>query len=104
MRGRGRPHSVDRWNQAGFWRGALAHGLLEPANVIWFFQRDSELIVCEIRRAADNDDEFEFEVAGMAGPTTTRFESPRELIAAYLREQSRLLAAGWHPSSPDTLE
>jgi len=67
--------------------------------VIWFLERDSARIVCEIRRAADKDGTFEFEVAGADGPKTERFESARELIAAYLDQQSRLIAQGWRPRS-----
>jgi hypothetical protein len=72
--------------------------------VIWFFERESELIVCEIRRAGDNDQAFEFEVADAEGPKTQRFESPRELIATYLGEQSRLLAEGWRPRNVSTID
>jgi hypothetical protein len=72
--------------------------------VIWFFERDSELIVCEIRRAADDEETFEFEVADADGPKTQRFESARELITTYLGEQSRLMAQGWRPRSVSTIE
>jgi len=72
--------------------------------VIWFFERESELIVCEIRRAADDEQTFEFEVASADGPKTQRFASPRELIATYLGEQSRLMAQGWRPRSTTNLE
>jgi len=65
--------------------------------MIWFFEKQDDLLVCEIRRAADNDQKFEFEIADSAGPTTRRFDSPSELIANYLREQSRLMAHGWRP-------
>ena len=70
---------------------------------MWFLERESSLIVCEIRRAADDDDTFEFEIADAEGPTTHRFESPTELIAKYLNVQSRLMAAGWRPKK-ETLE
>ena len=72
--------------------------------MIWFFERESELIVCEIRRAADNDETFEFEVADAAGPKTQRFDSARELIATYLGEQSRLMAQGWRPRNAATID
>jgi len=65
--------------------------------MIWFFEKQDDLVVCEIRRAADNDRTFEFEIAESAGPTTHRFDSPTELITKYLREQSRLMANGWRP-------
>jgi hypothetical protein len=74
--------------------------------VIWFFERESSLIVCEIRRAADDDAKFEFEMeaADSEGPTTRRFDSPRELIATNLDEQSRLMACGWRPRNASALE
>ena len=65
--------------------------------MVWFFEREGSLIICEIRRAADDDASFEFEIADAEGPTTLRFESPTELIAKYLDEQSRLLSQGWRP-------
>jgi hypothetical protein len=72
--------------------------------VIWFLERESDLIVCEIRRAADDDDQFEFEIADAEGPTTHRFASPTDLIAKYLNEQTRLMGQGWRPRNVSTLE
>jgi hypothetical protein len=71
--------------------------------VIWFFERENALIVCEIRRAADDLRAFEFEMADAEGPTTLRYDTPRELIAGYLDLQSRLLAAGWRPRSAEAI-
>ena len=51
--------------------------------MIWFFERESELIVCEIRRAADNEETFEFEVADAEGPKTQCFDSAREGAARF---------------------
>lgn len=65
--------------------------------MIWFLEKEKDLLVCEIRRAADDDSIYEFEIAAPSGPTTHRFDSPTELIAAYLGEQSRLIAEGWRP-------
>jgi hypothetical protein len=72
--------------------------------VIWLFEREDELIVCEIRRAADDEETFEFEVADSKGPTTLRFDSPSDLIKKYLYEQSKLMAQGWRPRSVSTLD
>jgi hypothetical protein len=73
--------------------------------VIWFFEKESDLVICEIRRAADDEEKFEFEVADSAGPKTQRFDSAGELITTYLDEQSRLMSQGWRPrSSPENLE
>ena len=64
--------------------------------VIWFYEKQDALLVCEIRKAED-ERTYEFEIADSQGPKTQRFESPKDLIAAYLDEESRLRAAGWRP-------
>jgi len=65
--------------------------------MVWFFEKNADLLICEIRRAADDENRFEFEIADAAGPKTRRFESPSELISIYLAEQARLLREGWRP-------
>jgi len=65
--------------------------------VIWFLEKQDDLLVCEIRRAEDNESVYEFEIADANGPKTLRFESPTELISKYLAEHSRLAAEGWRP-------
>jgi hypothetical protein len=62
----------------------------------WFLERQDDLLICEIRKTED-ETSYEFEIADAKGPTTHRFISPADLIAKYLNEQSRLLAAGWRP-------
>lgn len=69
--------------------------------MIWFLERQDDILVCEIRRAADNNKSYEFEIAFSNGPTTLRFDSPSELIATYLQEQTRLRALGWRPRVGD---
>ena len=64
--------------------------------MIWFLERQDDLLVCEIRKT-DDETTYEFEIADANGPTTHRFASPTELIAKYLTEQSRLMAEGWRP-------
>jgi hypothetical protein len=78
--------------------------LLMAPGVIWFFERESELIVCEIRYAADDEAKFEFEMADAEGPTTLRFYTASDLIRKYLYEQSKLLADGWRPRSFSSVE
>jgi hypothetical protein len=65
--------------------------------MIWFFEKDSDLLVCEIRPAADEAHRYEFEIAYAEGPKTKTFDSPAELIANYLTEQQRLISEGWRP-------
>jgi len=70
--------------------------------MIWFLERNSDLVICEIRRTEDADAAYEFEVAATdAQPRTRRFNSPSELIDGYLREQAQLRAQGWRPRASD---
>jgi len=65
--------------------------------MIWFFEKDAELLVCEIRRTRDDGRQYEFEIANADGLKTQRFQSASELISGYLSEQARLLKDGWRP-------
>lgn len=65
--------------------------------MVWFFEKNTDLLVCEIRRAADDESHYEFEIADADGPKTKRFDSPTELISNYLTEQRRLMNEGWRP-------
>lgn len=82
---------------AHFWHGAVGERLAHAAGVVWFFERDSDLLICEIRRAADEHQRYEFEIAEATGQKTQRFDSPSDLIANYLTEQARLIKDGWRP-------
>jgi hypothetical protein len=64
--------------------------------MVWFLEKQDDLLVCEIRKT-DDETTYEFEIADAHGPTTHRFDSPTALIAKYLNEQSRLMAEGWRP-------
>ena len=69
--------------------------------MVWFFERENEVLVCEIRRDEDRTS-YEFEIAGPSGPTKTlRFSSPTDLIDAYLKDQRQLRADGWRPRAAD---
>ena len=65
--------------------------------MVWFLERGDTRLVCEIRRLEELE-KYEFELArpGQA-PETQQFDSPSELIDAYLRRQSALQADGWRP-------
>ena len=78
--------------------------MLTAPGVIWFLERENDLIVCEIRKAADDAAKFEFEIADSEGPTTLRFDSASDLIKKYLYEQAKLMADGWRPRSVSTLD
>ena len=64
--------------------------------MVWFLEKQDDLLVCEIRKT-DGETTYEFEIADAQGPVTHRFDSPTELIAKYLTEQARLMADGWRP-------
>ena len=64
--------------------------------MLWFLEKKDDLLVCEIRRAAGTAG-YEFEIADAAGPKTIHCQTPKELIAKYLDEHSRLMRDGWRP-------
>ena len=65
--------------------------------MIWFNEKDTDVMTCEIRHSADGRC-YEFEIAPAAGPIETqRFESATDLLEAYLRKQSALQEDGWQP-------
>ena len=69
--------------------------------MVWFYERENEMLVCEIRHD-EGSSSYEFEIAGPNGPTKTqRFSSPTDLIDAYLKDQRQLLADGWRPRAAD---
>jgi len=72
--------------------------------MIWFLERESDLLICEIRRSTDGTS-YEFETAPSDRPPETRcYRSPSELIDRYLHEQSVLRSQGWHPRSDITTD
>jgi hypothetical protein len=77
------------------------HSVALKDDVIWFFEKEADLLVCEIRRPADNQPGYEFEVASSSGPITHKFDTPQELIVKYLAEQRRLIKDGWRPRAGD---
>jgi hypothetical protein len=65
--------------------------------MIWFLERNTDLLICEIRHSSDGP-AYEFEIAASQGPPDTqRFASAADLIQGYLRKQTVLQAQGWRP-------
>jgi hypothetical protein len=65
--------------------------------MIWFLERESELLICEIRRAEESE-LYEFEVVCADGPPRThQYKTPSALIEHYLHTQAALQAQGWRP-------
>jgi hypothetical protein len=67
--------------------------------MVWFLERDRDVMVCEIRPArTETPRAYEFEIAPPNGPVQTlRFDNPSDLIDTYLRAQAALRAKGWRP-------
>jgi hypothetical protein len=64
--------------------------------MIWFLERESDLVICEIRHSTDGA--YEFETARSDRPVQTRrYASASDLIERYLQEHSALRAQGWQP-------
>src|SRR5687767_6962479 len=56
----------------------------EAHAMIWFLERESDLLICEIRRSTAGES-YEFEMAPSAGPPQTRsYTSASEMIDQYL--------------------
>ncbi len=65
--------------------------------MLWFLERESELLVCEVRQA-DTGPEFELAVRKVGEPEQIeRFEEPTRLIEEWLSRQQELREAGWRP-------
>jgi hypothetical protein len=64
--------------------------------MVWFLEKDSDVMACEVRRAPDGTYEYELTAAG--GRTRVlRYEAPTPFIDAYLEEQQELRRQGWRP-------
>lgn len=73
--------------------------------MVWFLERNTDRLTCEIRLTEDQSPMYEFEIAPTGAPARTqRFASATELIDTYLREQSHLRAQGWRPRASDVDE
>lgn len=65
--------------------------------MIWFLEREADLLICEVRRSPEKA-VYEFELAPPDGPAETRsYTSAGELIHQYLSTQAALQADGWRP-------
>lgn len=65
--------------------------------MLWFLERKTEVLICEIRRAHDG---HEYELAIMAPGVPERierFDQPKVLIDRWLWTQRELQSMGWRP-------
>ena len=65
--------------------------------MLWFLEREAEVLVCEVRQAEDGP-EFELAVRKPGEPEQIeRFDEPSRLIEEWLARQQALRRAGWRP-------
>ncbi len=65
--------------------------------MVWFLERKSEVLVCEVRQAEDGP-EFELALRKLGeAEQIQRFEEPTRLIEEWLARQQALHRAGWRP-------
>ena len=67
--------------------------------MIWFFERETERLQCEIRRAADTD-AIELVVTGPNGPVSQQFDDPRQVLERSQVVWHNLFERGWRPLQP----
>lgn len=66
--------------------------------MVWFLERNAELMACEVRRA--DDGAWECELTQPKGDSRVlRFDHPTSFIDGYLQEQRELMHQGWRPRS-----
>lgn len=67
--------------------------------MVWFLERNNDVMACEVRRAMDGA--YEYEVTASNGQTRVqRFEHPTPFLNEYLKEQQELRRQGWRPRLP----
>lgn len=70
--------------------------------MVWFLEKNDEVLACEVRRTPDGS--YEYEVTASTGQTRVqRFEHPTPFIEGYLKEQQELRSQGWRPRLVATL-
>ena len=64
--------------------------------MVWFLEKNNEVLACEVRRGLDGA--YEYEVTASSGETRVqRFDHPTPLLDEYLKEQQELRRQGWRP-------
>lgn len=65
--------------------------------MLWFLEREAEVLICEIRHA-DDSPEFELSISAPGIPERIeRFDQPTVLIERWLNCQRELHSMGWRP-------
>jgi hypothetical protein len=67
--------------------------------MLWFLERESQTLICEVRQAEDGDD-FELAVRTPGQPEhVERFAEPTVLIDTLVQRQMQLHLDGWRPKA-----
>lgn len=65
--------------------------------MLWFLERHSEVLICEIRQAPDGS-QFELVISAPGMPERVeRFDEPSALLERWLACQQELRVMGWRP-------
>jgi hypothetical protein len=65
--------------------------------MVWLLERDSDILICEVRRDAEG---YAIELAPSQGPAELRrYRSARELVEHYVDATKTLKAQGWRPAT-----
>jgi hypothetical protein len=65
--------------------------------MIWFLERDADLLICEVRREGK---QYAIELAPSQGqPEVRRYDSALDLIRHHVHAAKVLKAQGWRPAS-----
>jgi len=70
--------------------------LAHPWDVLWFLERNAQLMVCEVRRAGNGLYEYE-ETEPAGGSRVERYHEASELLDGYIRAQREKQREGWRP-------
>jgi hypothetical protein len=98
-------HNRSRWHcnppdkvRTCAWQTACEQGCHSEAahTMIWFLKRDSDLLICEVRR---DGTQYAIELAPSQGPPQIRrYDSARDLIRHHVHATQVLKAQGWRPA------
>jgi hypothetical protein len=64
--------------------------------VLWFLEKNAELMVCEVRRAGNGVYEYE-ETAPTGQSRVERYDEASDLLDGYIRAQQEKQREGWRP-------
>jgi hypothetical protein len=64
--------------------------------MVWFLEKNTDVMACEVRRTPDGA--YEYEVTAAGGQTRVRrFDRATPFLNGYLQEQQEFRQQGWRP-------